>query len=62
MADQNKETTPAPGGGKQTPLEETARTTGSGDKTDAKSTAEPEAPGDGNSDVVGDPNQGTEAR
>ena len=62
MVEQNKETTPAPGGGKQTPLEETARTTGLGEKRDAKSTAEPEAPGDGNSDVPGDPNQGTEAR
>ncbi|MGD1857798.1 MAG: hypothetical protein ACFB2W_26480 [Leptolyngbyaceae cyanobacterium] len=62
MAEQNKQTTPAPSGGKQTPLEETSRTTGSGTKIDAKSSAEPEAPGDGNSDVAGDPNQGTEAR
>ena len=62
MVEQNKETTPGPSSGKQTPLEETARTTGSGGKTDAKSTAEPEAPGAGKSDLVGDPNQGTEAR
>ncbi|MEM8808163.1 MAG: hypothetical protein AAGF01_19250 [Cyanobacteria bacterium P01_G01_bin.38] len=48
---------------KNTPIEPAARRTGQGARSsDAKSGAEPEAPGDKNTDVSGDPNQGTEAR
>lgn len=48
---------------KNTPLEPSARRTGQGARSsDAKEGAEPEAPGDKNTDVPGDPNQGTEAR
>ncbi|MEM9807739.1 MAG: hypothetical protein AAF959_20935 [Cyanobacteria bacterium P01_D01_bin.56] len=63
MASQDKtETTPAPSGGKQTPLEETSRRTGEqGAPSNASAGAEPETP-TGNNDVAGDPNQGTEPR
>ena len=48
---------------KNTPLVAETRKTGQGDlKSDAKSGAEAEAPGDKNTGVPGDPNQGTEAR
>ncbi|MEO1093813.1 MAG: hypothetical protein AAFX01_02795 [Cyanobacteria bacterium J06638_28] len=60
----NKETeSNFPSSDKQTPVEPTARRTG----TDARSTdvrpgAEADSPGDKNTDIPGDPNQGTEAR
>jgi len=48
---------------KNTPLVAETRRTGQGDRVSpAKSGAEPEAPGDKNYEVPGDPNQGTEAR
>ncbi len=53
---------PSSAEGMQTPLEETARKTGQGSNTETVSGAEPEAPGASNSDISGDPNQGTEAR
>ena len=49
-------------GGKQTPVNPTERKTGQGTSQDTRSGAEPEAPGAKNSDIAGDPNQGTEAR
>jgi photosystem I subunit 4 len=48
---------------KNTPLEPIARRTGQGARqSDVRSGAEPEAPGNKNTDIPGDPNQGTEAR
>lgn len=48
---------------KNTPIEPTARRTGQGARSsDVKDGAEPEAPGNKNTDVPGDPNQGTESR
>lgn len=48
---------------KSTPIVPETRRTGQGARqSDAKEGAEPEAPGDKNMDVPGDPNQGTEAR
>lgn len=48
---------------KNTPIAPGTRRTGQGArKSDASSGAAPEAPGDKNMDVPGDPNQGTEAR
>lgn len=48
---------------KNTPVVPEARRTGQGARSsDAKEGAEPEAPGDKNSEIPGDPNQGTEAR
>lgn len=48
---------------KNTPIDPSARRTGQGARSsDAKGGAAPEAPGDKNTDVAGDPNQGTEAR
>ena len=41
---------------------ETRRTGQGARQSDAKEGAKPEAPGDKNTDVPGDPNQGTEAR
>ena len=47
---------------KNTPIEPSARRTGSGARsTDASDGAAPEAPANKNTDVPGDPNQGTEA-
>lgn len=47
----------------QTPVEPGARRTGTDARTsDVKSGAEAEAPGNKNTDIPGDPNQGTEAR
>ena len=57
-----KKATPTASGGKQTRLDPGSRKTGQGTKQDVKSGAEPEAPGSKNTDVAGDPNQGTEAR
>ena len=54
--------TPTASGGKQTPLSPGSRKTGQGTGEDTRSGAEPEAPGDKNKDIPGDPNQGTEAR
>ena len=49
--------------GKQTPIDPKIRRTGSEDRSeDAREGAKPEAPGDKNTKVEGDPNQGTEAR
>ena len=59
---EKKEATPTADMGKQTPLNPTERKTGQGASQDTRSGAEPEAPGAKNSDVAGDPNQGTEAR
>lgn len=56
------ENTPTADGGKQTPVDPSQRKTGQGASQDTRSGAEPEAPGAKNSDVTGDPNQGTEAR
>lgn len=48
---------------KNTPVVASARRTGQGARSsDASKGAKPEAPGDKNTDVPGDPNQGTEAR
>lgn len=48
---------------KNTPVEPIARRTGQGARSsDASEGAKPEAPGDKNTDIPGDPNQGTEAR
>jgi len=48
---------------KNTPIEPMARRTGQGDRSsDVREGAEPEAPGNKNTDIPGDPNQGTEAR
>lgn len=48
---------------KNTPLVAETRRTGQGDrKSNVKSGAEAEAPGNKNTGVPGDPNQGTEAR
>lgn len=48
---------------KNTPLVPETRRTGQGDRqSDVKSGAEAEAPGNKNTGVPGDPNQGTEAR
>jgi len=68
MSDKKKKSeeqnsTPAPGGGMQTPIDPEIRTTGQGDWTsDVREGAEPEAPGNKNIDAPGSPNQGTEAR
>lgn len=48
---------------KNTPLDPMTRRTGQGARSsDVREGAEPEAPGNKNTDVPGDPNQGTEAR
>lgn len=48
---------------KNTPIVEGARRTGQGARSsDTRSGAEAEAPGNKNTDIPGDPNQGTEAR
>jgi photosystem I subunit 4 len=48
---------------KNTPLDPMTRRTGQGARSsDASEGAKPEAPGDKNTDIPGDPNQGTEAR
>ncbi|MEM1251830.1 MAG: hypothetical protein AAGI69_05300 [Cyanobacteria bacterium P01_H01_bin.21] len=48
---------------KNTPIEPSARRTGMGARSsDASDGAEPEAPGNKNTDIPGDPNQGTDAR
>lgn len=48
---------------KNTPLDPMTRRTGQGARSsDAREGAKPEAPGDKNTDIPGDPNQGTEAR
>lgn len=48
---------------KDTPLVPGTRRTGQGARvSDTKEGAQAEAPGDKNTDVPGDPNQGTEAR
>lgn len=48
---------------KNTPIVARTRRTGQGDRvSDVREGAEPEAPGNKNTDVPGDPNQGTEAR
>lgn len=48
---------------KNTPIEPGTRRTGQGARqSDAKEGAEAEAPGNKNTEVPGDPNQGTEAR
>jgi len=55
--------TPVASGGKQTPIDPSLRTTSS--KTggaDVKPGSEPESASQGNTSVVGDPNQGTEQR
>ena len=50
-------------GGKQTPVAPGTRRTGTDERsTDASEGAKPEAPGDKNKEIPGDPNQGTEAR
>ena len=59
---EREQTTPTADGGKQTPIEPSQRKTGQGTSQDTRDGAEPEAPGAKNSDVAGDPNQGTEAR
>ncbi|MDB9524484.1 hypothetical protein PN498_00665 [Oscillatoria sp. CS-180] len=52
-----------PSEGQETPIDPSQRRTGSDVRsTDAKEGAKPEAPGDKNTDIPGDPNQGTEAR
>ena len=58
----SQEKTPTADGGKQTPVDPSQRKTGQGTSQDTRSGAEPEAPGAKNSDVPGDPNQGTETR
>lgn len=59
---QKKSKTPA-SDNKQTPAVAKARKTGSEERSeDVKEGAAPEAPGDKNTQVEGDPNQGTEAR
>jgi len=58
----NQDGTPAADGGKQTPVNPSERKTGQGTSQSTSSGAEPEAPGSKNSDVAGDPNQGTDAR
>lgn len=58
-----EETTPTASGGQQTTLEPATRRTGQGAlNQDVRSGAQAEAPGDKNTRVEGDPNQGTEAR
>lgn len=48
---------------KNTPIVPEARRTGQGARSsDVREGAEPEAPGDKNTEIPGDPNQGTEAR
>jgi photosystem I subunit 4 len=48
---------------KNTPVVPQARRTGQGARSsDLREGAQPEAPGDKNTDIPGDPNQGTEAR
>ncbi len=50
-------------GGQDTPIEPGQRRTGTDARSsDAKEGAKPEAPGDKNTQISGDPNQGTEAR
>ena len=50
-------------GGQDTPIDPEQRRTGTDARTsDVKDGAAPEAPGNKNTDVAGDPNQGTEAR
>jgi photosystem I subunit 4 len=62
MAQDKKKDTAFPNE-KNTPIEPIARRTGQGDRASAASEgAKPEAPGDKNTDIPGDPNQGTEAR
>ncbi len=54
--------TVAPSGDKQTPIEAATRRTGTDARaSDAREGAKPEAPGDKNVDIEGDPNQGTDA-
>lgn len=60
---QEKSDSQFPSTDKQTPVEPTARRTGTDARTtDVKSGAEADAPGNKNTDIPGDPNQGTEAR
>ena len=62
MAEEKKDNSAFPDE-KNTPIVEGARRTGQGARSsDASEGAKPEAPGDKNTDVPGDPNQGTEAR
>lgn len=61
MANENKGSTFT--GGQDTPVEPGQRRTGTDARSsNAKDGAEPEAPGNKNTDIPGDPNQGTEAR
>ncbi|HHP7229693.1 MAG TPA: photosystem I reaction center subunit IV [Xenococcaceae cyanobacterium] len=57
-----KKATPTASGGKQTRLSPGSRKTGQGTAQDTRPGAEPEAPGSKNTEIPGDPNQGTEAR
>lgn len=60
---ENNQATPVADGGKQTPVEPSARRTGTDARSsDVRDGAEAEAPGNKNTDTPGDPNQGTEAR
>ena len=58
----NESGTPAAEGGKQTPINPSERKTGQGTSQSTRDGAEAEAPGSKNTEVPGDPNQGTEAR
>ncbi len=50
-------------GGQDTPIDPSQRRTGTDARSsDARDGAEAEAPGDKNTEIPGDPNQGTEAR
>jgi photosystem I subunit 4 len=63
MAEQKEKDSTVFSGGQDTPIDPSQRRTGTDARSsDAKSGAEPEAPGDKNTDIPGDPNQGTEAR
>ncbi|MGB3510173.1 MAG: photosystem I reaction center subunit IV [Microcoleaceae cyanobacterium] len=62
MSSAGRKATPTASGGKQTRLEPSSRKTGQGTKTDTRPGASPDAPGDENAKIEGDPNQGTESR
>ncbi len=60
---EKEQSTPTTDGGKQTPIEPSARRTGSDARSsEVRNGSQPEAPGNKNTDTPGDPNQGTEAR